>query len=234
MTDEIMTQLKSDGPPQFIFAISIEAHGPYDIDPTHVAERDAIPVPAGVEGRDKLELQNYLYHLKHADAELGRLVKLLAQRERPSVVLFYGDHLPALSNSYHTTGFVDGGDMLSQAGVWLLVDPKHPGQRHTVDTAAWLLPGKLLTHVGINDDPYFALTDLLGPQLAALTEAPGAPPRAEGDEQKRLDHAMASVDQLRMSGKLDDLLPQPATPLPGNIAAHRDVPPASLPAPATR
>ena len=57
MTDEIMTQLKDSGPPQFIFAISIEAHGPYDIEPTHVAERDAIPVPAGVVGRDKLELQ---------------------------------------------------------------------------------------------------------------------------------------------------------------------------------
>src|SRR3546814_8490945 len=47
-----------------------------------VAERDAIPVPAGIEGRDKLELQTYLYHLKHADAELGRLVKL----DRKSVV----------------------------------------------------------------------------------------------------------------------------------------------------
>jgi phosphoglycerol transferase MdoB-like AlkP superfamily enzyme len=227
MTDEIMTLLKDNGPPQFIFAISIEAHGPYDVDPTHVAERDAIPVPAGIEGRDKLELQTYLYHLKHADAELGRLVKLLAKRPRPSVVLFYGDHLPALSNSYQTTGFVDGGDMLSQAGVWLLVDPKHPGKRSTVDTASWLLPAKLLAHVGIHDDPYFALTDLIGPQLASLTEAPGAPPLPEGDEQKQLDHAMASVNQLRMSGKLDGLLPKPM-PLPVSGIAHGD-PPAATP-----
>ncbi|MBQ4854878.1 LTA synthase family protein [Rhodanobacter sp. B2A1Ga4] len=233
MTDEILTQLKDDGPPQFIFAISIEAHGPYDVEPAHIAERDAIPVPAGIDGRDKRELQTYLYHLQHADAELGRLVKLLAQRQRPSVVLFYGDHLPALSNSYQTTGFVDGGDMLGQAGVWLLVDPKHPGKRSIVDTASWLLPGKLLAHVGIHDDPYFALTALVGPPLAALTEAPGAPPLPEDDAQQQLDHAMASIDQLRMNGKLDKLLPQPAAASPGHIAQH-DASPVPLPASATR
>lgn len=211
MTDEVMALLKDDGPPQFIFAISIEAHGPYDIEPTRVAERDAIPVPAGVTGRNKLELQTYLYHLKNADAELGRLVKLLAQRERPSLVLFYGDHLPALSNTYQITGFVDGGDMLSQAGVWLLVDPKHRATPSQVDTASWLLPGKLLAHIGIHDDPYFALTELVGSQLAALTEAPGAPPLPEGDDQKQLDKSMASIDQLRMSGKLDKLWPVPVS-----------------------
>ncbi|MGY3041192.1 phosphoglycerol transferase MdoB-like AlkP superfamily enzyme [Rhodanobacter sp. TND4EL1] len=217
MTDEIMTQLKDQGPPQFVFAISIEAHGPYDVEPTHVAERDAIPVPDGISGRDKLELQTYLYHLQHADAELGRLVKLLAQRQRPSVVVFYGDHLPALSNSYQTAGFVDGGDMLSQAGVWLMVDPKQPAKPGHVDTASWLLPGKLLAHIGIHDDPYFALTELVGPQLAALTEAPGAPPMPEGAQQQQLDKSMAGIDQLRMNGKLDKLWPAPLA-----AAAERD------------
>ena len=229
MTDEIMLQLKDAGPPQFIFAISIEAHGPYDVEPAHAAERDAIPVPDGIMGKDKRELQTYLYHLQHADAELGRMVKLLAQRKRPSLVLFYGDHLPALSNSYKTTGFVDGGDMLSQAGIWLLVDPQHPGKPVTMDTAAWLLPAKLLAQVGIHDDPYFALTELVGPQLAALTQAPGAPPPTEGSELQKLDLAMASVHQLRISGKLGKLLPSP-TPRPASGLAHSDGGSASAPA----
>ncbi|CAM5321341.1 Sulfatase OS=Rhodanobacter lindaniclasticus OX=75310 GN=B1991_05900 PE=4 SV=1 [Rhodanobacter lindaniclasticus] len=224
MTDEIMAQLKDSGPPQFIFAISIEAHGPYDIDPADVAKRDAIEVPDGISGRDKLELQTYLYHLKHADTELGRLVQLLAQRQRPSVVLFYGDHLPALSNSYHITGFVDGGDMLSQAGVWLLVDPKQPTKPAQVDTASCSPPGKLLAHLGIHDAPYFALTELVGPQVAALTAAPGAPPRPESDEQRQLDQAMASVDQSRMSGKLEKLMPRAVAP--NTTIAHDDTAPA--------
>jgi hypothetical protein len=111
--------------------------------------------------------------------------------------------------------------MLSQAGVWLLVDPKHPGKRDQVDTASWLLPGKLLAHIGIHDDPYFALTELVGPQLAALTEAPGAPPPVEGSDQQKLDQAMASVEQLRMDGKLDKLWPAPLAA----AAAHDDRPP---------
>jgi phosphoglycerol transferase MdoB-like AlkP superfamily enzyme len=215
MTDEIMTQLKDSGPPQFIFAISIEAHGPYDIEPAHTAERDAIAVPEGIEGRDKLELQTYLYHIGHADAELGRLVKQLAARRRPSLLLFSGDHLPALSNSYQITGFVDGRNMLSQAGTWLLIEPQRPIKPVRLDTASWLLPGILLEQVGIHDDAYFALTQLVGPQLAALTEAPGAPPPTEGEEQRKLDQAMSSIDQLRMSGKLDALLPNVLAPIGG-------------------
>jgi phosphoglycerol transferase MdoB-like AlkP superfamily enzyme len=208
MTTEIMAQLKDSGPPQFIFAISIEAHGPYDIEPADTAERDAIPVPAGITGKDKLELQNYLYHLQHADAELGRLVDALAQRTRPSLVLFYGDHLPALSDSYHRLGFVDGRDMLSQAGVWLLVDSRQQNPPTHADTAAWLLSGKLLEQAGIHDDAYFALTGLLGPPLAALTAAPGTPPPSVDAAGHQLDRAMASVNQLRMNGKLDPLLPR--------------------------
>ena len=229
MTDEIMRQLKDNGPPQFIFAISIEAHGPYDVEPANRAERDAIPVPDGITGMDKQELQTYLYHLQHADAELGRLVAWLAKRQRPSLVLFYGDHLPALSSSYQITGFIDGKDMLTQAGTWLLVDPRRQGQPTQEDTAAWLLPGKLLEKAGIHDDAYFALTSLIGPQLAALTEAPGAPPLDEGSEQQQIDQAMSSIDQLRMDGKLDKLLPQPMSPALGGIA-HNSLQPSQAPA----
>jgi phosphoglycerol transferase MdoB-like AlkP superfamily enzyme len=225
MTDEIMTQLKDSGPPQFLFAISIEAHGPYDVEPADTAKRDAIPVPDGITGRDKLELQTYLYHISRADAELARLVEWLAQRKRPSLVLFYGDHLPALSNSYHITGFVDGGDMLSQAGTWLLVDPQHPlAEPVHLDTASWLLPGKLLALAGIHNDPYYALTQLVGPSLATLTEAPGAPPPDEGSAQQQLDLDMASVDQLRLSNKLDKLLPSTQTVPTAGLAAGTPLP----------
>ncbi|MEO6801273.1 MAG: LTA synthase family protein [Rhodanobacter sp.] len=225
MTDKIMSLLKDSGPPRFIFAISIEAHGPYDVEPAHVAERDAIPVPAEITGRDKLEMQTYLYHVKHADAELGRLVDWLAKRQRPSLVLFYGDHLPALANNFQSSGFVDGKDMLSQAGVWLLVDPHAKGRGTHEDTAAWLLPGQLLAEAGIHDDPYFALTQLVGPKLAALTAAPGAQPSSKSADLKQLDHAMASVEELRRSGKLAKLLPESGV-APAKNVAHDDGAPA--------
>lgn len=205
MTDEILTQLKDSGPPQFLFAISIEAHGPYDTIPADPAARDAIPVPEGVTGKDKLELQNYLYHIGHADQELGRLAAALAKRDRPTLLLFYGDHLPALTGVFQTKGFVDGGDMLGEPGTWLLVDPRKAMAPQHVDTASWMLPGRLLQAAGIHDT-YFALTQVVGPELAGLTRAPDAPPPPESAQVQQTDREMSDVALLRLNGKLDALL----------------------------
>jgi len=219
LTDQIMAQLHDSGPPQLVFAISIEAHGPYDIDPADLAQRDAIAVPDGITGEDKVELQNYLYHLRHADAELGRLVQWLARRDRPSRVLFYGDHLPALGDVYTQAGFVDGGDMLSEPDVWLFVDPHAPRAAAVrADTAAWLLPATVLDQIGIHDDAYFALAGLVGPQLAELTRTPGAAPPPGDAHAQAVDERMRSIDLLRMSGKLAAILPGQLLDTPSHVA----------------
>ncbi len=221
MTDEIMAQLKDSGAPQFLFAISLEAHGPYDVTPKDTAARDAIPVPFAVDAKDKVEVQNYIYHMQHADQELGRLAALLAKRSRPTLLLFYGDHLPGLNEAYRAAGFVDGQNMLGQAGTWLLIDPRNPGNPQRVDMASWMLPGLLLERAGIHDDAYYALTQVLAPSLAKLTRAPGATPPPIDTQQQQFDSDMASVSVLRMKGKLDKLLP--ASMLPSNtVVAKQD------------
>ncbi|HEX7111428.1 MAG TPA: LTA synthase family protein, partial [Mizugakiibacter sp.] len=229
LTDEVLAQLRNDGPPQFVFAISMEAHGPYGDSPgIDSAARDAIPVPSGVEGDARRELQNYLYHLRHADAELGRLAAALAQRQRPTLLLFYGDHLPALVDTYRAVGFVDGGDMMRETVPWLLIDPRRPDEAapHRA-LASWMLPGLLLERAGVRDDAWFAFLRTLPPQLAALTHAPYGPPTTVLPGDDALDRAMASVVSLRLRGRLDPLLPQP---LPHHLAAA----PASPAAPARK
>ena len=219
MTDEIMSQLKDAGPPQFLFAISLEAHGPYDVTPKDPAARDAMPVPSSVDAKDKVEVQNYLYHMQHADQELGRLAALLAKRSRPTLLLFYGDHLPGLAGAYSATGFVDNQNMLGEPGTWLLIDPRNPGSAQRVDMASWMLPGLLLERAGIHDDAYYALSQVLAPSLAKLTRAPGATPPPVDTQQQQFDSDMASVSVLRMKGKLDKWLP--ADLLPTNTAVAK-------------
>jgi phosphoglycerol transferase MdoB-like AlkP superfamily enzyme len=210
-TDEVLRQLPADGPPRFVLGISIEAHGPYDqahgID---LAERDAIPVPAAVTGEPKRELQNYIYHTRHADHELGRLVDTLSKRNRPTLVLFFGDHLPAIVPAFQAAGFRNGGGFLVQTVPYVLVDTAYHGAPTKQDAAAWMLPGMLLDHAGIHDDPYFALTRVLGPVLADLTRAPDAPPPPENAAQLLLDKGMANIAELRLAGKLDPLWPKAA------------------------
>ncbi|MGH8125252.1 MAG: LTA synthase family protein [Rhodanobacteraceae bacterium] len=211
-TDEVLRQLPDSGPPRFLFGISIEAHGPYDSSPgVDTRVRDAIPVPAGItDPQAKLHLQNYIYHMQHADKQLGRLVDTLAKRNRRTLIVFFGDHLPALVPAFQAAGFRNGKGFLLQTPPYLLIDTAHMNHAVREDTAAWELPGMLLQQAGIHDDPWFALTQLVGPQLAVLTRAPDAPLAQEDAQQKQLDEGMRNVADLRLKNKLDKLWPQAA------------------------
>ncbi len=211
-TDELLRQLPDSGPPRFVLGISIEAHGPYDRDyGIDTKVRDAIPVPPSVTGRAKTELQNYIYHIRHADEQLGRLADTLARRQRPTLIVFFGDHLPAIVPAFQQAGFRNGKGFLVQPVPYLMIDTAtlHTARPVKKNVAAWELPGMLLDEAGIHD-PWFALTQLVAPQLEALTRAPDAPPAPETAEQKRLDKGMRSVADLRLKGKLDALWPRAA------------------------
>lgn len=221
-TDEILRQLKDTGPPQFLFAISIEAHGPYDYDEgIDTAERDAIPVPDVVANPWRTQLQNYLYHIRHADQQLGRLADVLAKRERPTLLMFYGDHLPALVPAFQAMGFDNGEGFFMQTVPWLLVEPNRPGPDRTMPhLAAWTAPGLLLERAGIHDAAWFNLTDAAGPKLAHLSRAPDAPKPEPGPDSE-LDKDMANATWLHMRGKLAPWLP--STP-DGSARLAKDLP----------
>jgi len=211
-TDELLRQLPDSGPPRFVLGISIEAHGPYDqsygIDEK---ARNAIPVPKGVtDAQAKLELQNYIYHMQHADQQLGRLIDTLAQRKRRTVVLFFGDHLPALVPAFQQAGFRNGRGFLTQAVPYILIDTAHMDHAVRQNAAAWELPGMLLKQAGIGSDAYFALTRLVAPELVELTRAPDAPIAPEDAAQKQIDEGMRNIADLRLRNKLDKLWPKAA------------------------
>ncbi|HLI17962.1 MAG TPA: LTA synthase family protein [Rhodanobacteraceae bacterium] len=211
-TDELLRQLPDSGPPRFVLGISIEAHGPYDLSPgIDEKVRNAIPVPAGVtDPQAKLELQNYIYHMQHADQQLGRLVDTLAQRKRRTLILFFGDHLPALVPAFQSAGFKNGQGFLTQTVPYILIDTAHMDHATRQNAAAWELPGMVLQEAGIHDDPWFTLTRLVAPQLAALTRAPDAPVAPETAQQKLLDEGMRNAADLQLHNKLAKLWPEVA------------------------
>lgn len=161
MTDRVLDELADDGPPQFVFAISMENHGPFDWRPGLDAQRlSALPMPEELDARDRVWLGNYLYLLDDADRELGRLASAIAQRKRRTLLLFYGDHLPDLGPVYAKLGFDDGREANQQPVPWLLLDNADPHARH-LDTHAWMLPALLLESAGIRDDDYFNVLAIL-------------------------------------------------------------------------
>jgi len=161
MTDRVLDELADDGPPQFVFAVSMENHGPFDwrpgLDPQRLA---ALPMPETLDAGGRLWFGNYLYLLDDADHELGRLANALQQRKRRTLLLFYGDHLPGLGPVYAQLGFDDGRNEMQQPVPWLLLDSRDP-RPHRLDTRSWMLPALLLQAADIHDGAWFSLLAVL-------------------------------------------------------------------------
>lgn len=200
LTDKVLENLDDQGPPQLVFAISMENHGPFDWRPGLDAKRLAsLKVPPGLAEGGDYWLRNYLYLLEDADHELGRLAAALEKRKRRTLLLFYGDHLPALPPVYQDIGFADGGDAKSQPVPWLLLDNgRSLVQGAPMNTTSWMLPGLLLEAAGIQGDSYFTALSTLRDSLPAnaMTASTSLP-----DE-------LRAMGQLRYRNELEPIMRQ--------------------------
>lgn len=83
--------------PRFIFGISMENHQAY------YEKYENCPMQAECEGlsKDTLNtLANFAYGVSHADKALKALVDYIDSRKRPTVLVYFGDHLPSLGANY--------------------------------------------------------------------------------------------------------------------------------------
>ncbi|MGV6851812.1 MAG: LTA synthase family protein [bacterium] len=104
-TSKLISQISSDK--QFIYGISMENHGPWKEGRPNLEEDKvhAIKVPEKLSAQSTIALQQYVYHMGHAQEELVRLVKHLQGLPSRSIVLFFGDHLPGLGTVFDELGF---------------------------------------------------------------------------------------------------------------------------------
>ena len=142
--------------PQFIFAVSVENHGPWD-EGRGIANELLPVLPTGPDLPEHaaLALRQFLHHTQRADAALGELAQWVMQRERPTVLLFYGDHLPGLADVFARWPFDNGEPAQAQTTPWLVVDNRGAiAQRLDLDAAD--LSGWLLAQAGVVDEELFA------------------------------------------------------------------------------
>jgi len=101
--------------PAFLFAITMQNHQPYGgIDPSLIqveVSSDRLSEPA------LTALTTYTQGLYDADRMLGDLAKWVDQRERPTVLVFFGDHMPTLGSNYlayNESGLFNSWDGMTQ------------------------------------------------------------------------------------------------------------------------
>lgn len=92
LTEHILNAMDSTKQQDFVFCITVEGHGDYKKD----IENPIIEV-TGIEEEDtKTAWEYYVNHLYATDQFVATLLKEFEKRNEPTVVVLYGDHLPAL------------------------------------------------------------------------------------------------------------------------------------------
>ena len=94
LIQHIMDAMDSTKQQDFVFGISVQGHGDYPEE--RVIENPKILVEGIEDEAAKNKWEYYVNQVYEMDQFAGNLVKALENRGEPSVVVFYGDHLPTM------------------------------------------------------------------------------------------------------------------------------------------
>ena len=100
----IMYYMDRDDTPKFVFGISMENHQPY---PGKYGVHSITVENAALDADAMDSLVNYTQGVSHADKCLAKLVEYVKNREKDTILIWFGDHLPTLGSNlgaYHQAG----------------------------------------------------------------------------------------------------------------------------------
>ncbi|NLW78929.1 MAG: LTA synthase family protein [Ruminococcaceae bacterium] len=119
MVDQIIQEYedKKDDGPVFIHAITMQNHTTYNRN--RYPENELVRVteaPAGIPDATIGQLEDCATGIREMDAALGKLTDYLRTTDRPTIVVFWGDHMNPMSDGFtlfEETGFIEKGDTAS-------------------------------------------------------------------------------------------------------------------------
>src|SRR5665648_1244786 len=98
LTKKMLEEVKATEKPDFIYATSMQAHGPYASTP-HPENKIKVS-GSNLSPASQAILENYTNTVSEVDQSLKQLIEGLKQSGEPTEVVFYGDHLPMLGDDY--------------------------------------------------------------------------------------------------------------------------------------
>ena len=145
LTGEIMEIMQSTEERDFLHVISVEGHGSY---PTEQVFKHPYTEVTAEDEYTKWRYEYYLNECHEMDTFIGDLIKTIEESGEPTVMIIYGDHIPALDvkeENYkqpdlYTTRYV----------IWDNIGlPKKDRNIHSYESGAILLEDAGLEHEGI-------------------------------------------------------------------------------------
>lgn len=166
LTKEIMRQADAQEDPFFFFAVTLQGHGPYE---ANRYAKNTIKIEGDLPYADRQMLATYAQGVKEADDSLRTLMNWARQRDRETIIVMFGDHLPPLNTVYTSSGYMNDITAARRASVEqmkrehetpLLVWSNKTGARKEIGTISpALLPYHILKEAGY-EHPYY--TGFLG------------------------------------------------------------------------
>lgn len=95
ISKRIIQTVKETPTPDYIYSVTMENHGPYD-HPKNQFNDYATNLQ--LENGNKNILNTYAHNLVNIDHALKLLIESLKKLDEPTIVVFYGDHLPMLGD----------------------------------------------------------------------------------------------------------------------------------------
>ena len=157
----VLHQLSETEGRDFIFCLTMQNHGGYDYDDFRVTYGAQTPFSNQVSDRAAAILTNYCWLLRQSDAALEAFINQLSSLDEPTVVVFFGDHIPPLgSDVYEEIGISATGDAghLTPYFIWSNDGSIAPGETNLY---SWQLGTYALELAGMNDDPFLAYVERL-------------------------------------------------------------------------
>ena len=214
----LVQELEKPSPgPKFFFAVGMVGHGPFLYD--RWPSPDVRVAPA--EGRPPLsestekDLENMANAAFRADKCLDYLAQALARRGRPALLVFFGDHLPALKNETFAEAGFDGGERdharyRTQVLLWsnrpLFLDQV----RAQPEFSVFYLSPKILAAAGLPLPPHLKLLQGFERDLPAMNDGRLKTPQGQwlsgpwderlSDRQREVVRAMELLSYDRLAG----------------------------------
>lgn len=88
---------KSGTQPFYMFNVTMQNHSPYDMDFPDLPKEITIDTP---ELKDA-DAERYLNLIHLSDQSLGKLVDYFKEKDDPTIIVFFGDHEPGLSDAFY-------------------------------------------------------------------------------------------------------------------------------------
>ncbi|OOO26433.1 cation tolerance protein CutA [Agrobacterium salinitolerans] len=166
LMDEIMATAEKAQNPLFLFAVTLQGHGPYEV--TRYA-KNTIGVEGDLSASASQALATYSQGVAEADEALLKLMRWAKKRDRETIIVLFGDHLPPLGQTFVESGYMPGmvasrraplEVMKKEHETPLVVWSSKKGVRKNIGTISpALLPYHVLKTAGFSD-PFY--TGMLG------------------------------------------------------------------------